>query len=179
MPWLLVDPVGTLNLAHVGHDGFHLCLGNPFDRGHVAERPVVLAHAVAGGHHERPIAVVAGLIDLVDQRRARAFAPGSVGPMASRTFRLKCARANLGSLAQAIWQVHGNHGVTAGSRGWRIFGTPPHISADCCHCSHCRHSGFLIHALPFRVPLGASQGLQREKVKRDLRAALCLSSLRC
>ena len=42
-------------------------------RRHVAELPVMLAHAALRRQTERAIGVMAGLIDLVDQRRS-AFA---------------------------------------------------------------------------------------------------------
>ena len=79
-----VDPDRPLLLTDVGDDVVDLLRRESLDRWHRPEVPVVLRDATLDGQSEGRVGVVAGLVDLVEVRRAEVGAPqvGAVAPRA-------------------------------------------------------------------------------------------------
>jgi len=90
----LIDAVGDLQLADELDDLLHRPITHLRLRRHVAEVPVMLRNATLGSKHERGVGVVAGLIDLMDERRALVSAAGK-GTMTGRAAFLKGLLAGL------------------------------------------------------------------------------------
>ena len=103
------DAGGELEVADVADDLVHLGFGDAGDGEHVAELPVVLADAAYHGEVEGGVAVVAGVVDAVDEGGAQvgagcglAVALGAVGVEEDFTLSgclrgLHWARTGLGS----------------------------------------------------------------------------------
>jgi len=80
------DAVGALEFANIGDYRRNVAAGQTFDRRHVPETPVMGRYAVRDGALKRLVAMVAGLVDDMDQRRGDSALSGSVPSMADRAF---------------------------------------------------------------------------------------------
>jgi hypothetical protein len=76
------DAVRPLELVDIGHDCAHVVPGQPLDRRHVPETPVVGPHAPGHRTLERFVVVMPGLVEDVDQRRRNPVLPGGVPAVA-------------------------------------------------------------------------------------------------
>ena len=78
----LSDAVGPLEFPDIGHDPGHIAAGQPLDRRHVPETPVMGPDAPCDRPLKRFVAVMAGLVNDMDQRRCDPFLSGRVPAMA-------------------------------------------------------------------------------------------------
>ena len=81
------DAVGPLEFPDVGHDRHHITAGQPLDRWHVPETPVMGPDAPGDRPLKRLVAMMPGLVDDVDQRRRDPFLSRSIQAMAGGTVR--------------------------------------------------------------------------------------------
>ena len=79
------DAVGSLEFPDIGHDRCHITPRQPRDREHVSEPPVVGPDAPGDRPLKRLVAMVAGLVDDVDQRRGDPFLSRCVPAVTGRT----------------------------------------------------------------------------------------------
>ena len=105
-----VDVVGTLKLAHVGHNSRHLALRHPGHRWHVTEGPVVTQDALAHRALECGVGMVTRFIHRVDERgtaiRTRGVRSVARGAMGVEELRAgSCLRAERGNHQRAPRQV--------------------------------------------------------------------------
>ena len=76
------DAVRHLNLPDEPDDLGQLRIGNIRHRRHVSKGPMMRAHAAARSHYKRHVAVVARLVDLVDERRRDSRLSFGIGAVA-------------------------------------------------------------------------------------------------
>ncbi len=122
-----VDAGGALEVADVADDLVDLGLGDAGDGEHVAEGPVVLADAAYHGEVEGGVAVVAGVVDAVDQGGAEvgaggfgSVALGAVGVedgFALASFLRQFCRAASDGLGGLVLGGLGCGGLAAGDEG--------------------------------------------------------------
>jgi hypothetical protein len=62
--WVWLEAFDALLFTDECDDGFNVFGGEPFDRGHVPEGPMVGSRARLDGEEERPVGVVAGFVHL-------------------------------------------------------------------------------------------------------------------
>ena len=83
-----LDAVGVLQFPDIGHDQRDVLAGQAFDPRHVPEPPVMGSHADCDRPLERLVAMVAGFVDDVNQRRGDIYLPYGVRAVAGGAFRV-------------------------------------------------------------------------------------------
>jgi len=114
-----IDAVRTLNRAYICDDLGDVVVREARDRGHVAELPVMGAHALPDCHQKRRVAVMAGFVNTVHEWWCDAVAPLTICPVTCGTYSV------IAAISHQLWfgQGRGKYNCNKCSvRQWLLIG---------------------------------------------------------
>ena len=97
--WPVTNSVSGLQLANVADYGSDIRLAHLWLRRHVTKRPMMLPHAPLGREYERVVCMMAGIVDVMHQRRPLVRS-GGVSTVALSAGRVERRLADLRRLRQ-------------------------------------------------------------------------------